>query len=157
MEKSVRKTTVLIALFTLTFNDLPKGRYAIIVLRDENQNGKIDKGFVLPIEDIGLSNYESIGLSNGPNFSKTSFELDSDVLHRPLLADALGLMAYSEERLLSFLYESKFLTVKILKNRTKNPERYYAQLRFPHFTTSYQSTETLPEKIQTSNCFIFKV
>jgi len=63
---------------SLTFNDLPKGRYAINVLHDENENGKIDKGFILPIEGIGFSNYESIGLSNRPNFSKASFELDSD-------------------------------------------------------------------------------
>ncbi len=63
----------------ITFNDLPKGRYAINVLHDENENGKIDKGFILPIEGIGFSNYESIGLSNRPNFSKASFELDADV------------------------------------------------------------------------------
>ncbi len=62
----------------LTFNDLPKGRYAVNVLHDENENGKIDKGFILPIEGIGFSNYESIGLSNRPNFSKASFEMDSD-------------------------------------------------------------------------------
>ncbi|MDT7830032.1 DUF2141 domain-containing protein [Pricia sp. S334] len=64
---------------TITFNDLPKGRYAINVLHDENENGKIDKGFILPIEGIGFSNYSSIGLSNRPKFPKASFELDSDV------------------------------------------------------------------------------
>ena len=63
---------------TLTINDLPKGRYAINVLHDENENGKIDKGLVLPTEGIGFSNYTNIGLSNRPNFSKASFELDSD-------------------------------------------------------------------------------
>lgn len=64
---------------TITFNGLPKGRYAINVLHDENENGIIDKGFILPIEGIGFSNYDSIGLSNRPKFSKASFELDSDI------------------------------------------------------------------------------
>ena len=63
---------------TIIFNDLPKGRYAINVLHDENENGKIDKGLILPIEGIGFSNYEAIGLSNRPNFSKASFKFRSD-------------------------------------------------------------------------------
>ncbi len=63
---------------TITFNNLPKGRYAINILHDENKNGKIDKRFILPIEGIGFSNYTSIGLTNKPKFSKASFELNSD-------------------------------------------------------------------------------
>ena len=63
---------------TYTFNDLPKGKYAINILHDENENGKIDKKFILPKEGIGFSNYESIGLSNRPKFSKASFELNAD-------------------------------------------------------------------------------
>ena len=31
------------------------------------------------MNDIGFSNYSNIGLSNRPNFSKASFELDSDI------------------------------------------------------------------------------
>ena len=31
------------------------------------------------MNDIGSSNYSNIGLSNRPNFSKASFELDSDI------------------------------------------------------------------------------
>ena len=59
----------------ITFKNLPKGKYAINILHDENKNGKIDKGFILPIEGIGFSNFQSIGLTNRPNFSKASFEL----------------------------------------------------------------------------------
>jgi uncharacterized protein (DUF2141 family) len=59
----------------VTFSNIPRGKYAVNILHDENMNGKIDKGFVLPIEGIGFSNYESIGFSNRPNFSKASFEL----------------------------------------------------------------------------------
>lgn len=66
---------------TLTFNDLPAGTYAISILHDENENGKIDKKFILPIpsEGVGISNYQSIGFSNRPNFSKASFPVDSSV------------------------------------------------------------------------------
>jgi uncharacterized protein (DUF2141 family) len=67
---------------TVTFNNLPKGKYAINILHDENKNGKIDKGFMLPKEGIGFSNYESIGLSNRPKFSKASFELNSDTVKK---------------------------------------------------------------------------
>ncbi len=63
---------------TITFNDLPKGKYAINILHDENKNGEIDKKFILPKEGIGFSNYESIGMRNRPKFSKASFELYSD-------------------------------------------------------------------------------
>lgn len=62
----------------VTFSNLPVGKYAINILHDENENGEIDKGFILPIEGIGFSNYQSIGLTNRPNFSKASFTLDSD-------------------------------------------------------------------------------
>jgi uncharacterized protein (DUF2141 family) len=60
---------------TITFDNLTPGVYAVNILHDENENGKIDKGWVLPVEGIGFSNYESIGLTNRPNFSKASFEL----------------------------------------------------------------------------------
>ena len=59
----------------VTFSNLPEGDYAVNILHDENNNGKIDKGLLLPKEGIGFSNYQSIGLRNRPNFSKASFEL----------------------------------------------------------------------------------
>ena len=58
-----------------TFSHLPKGNYTVNILHDENNNGKIDKGLILPKEGIGFSNYSSIGLTNRPNFKKASFEL----------------------------------------------------------------------------------
>lgn len=59
----------------VTFSSLPMGKYAVNILHDENENGEIDKGLILPIEGIGFSNYQSVGLTNRPNFSKASFEL----------------------------------------------------------------------------------
>lgn len=58
-----------------TFKNLPKGKYAVNIVHDENKNGKIDKGWILPIEGIGFSNFTTIGFSNKPNFKKASFEL----------------------------------------------------------------------------------
>ena len=60
---------------TISFKNIPTGKYAVNILHDENKNGKIDKGFILPIEGIGFSNFQSIGLTNRPNFSRASFEL----------------------------------------------------------------------------------
>lgn len=65
---------------TVTFSNLPGGRYAINILHDENNNGKVDKGFMLPKEGIGFSNYQSIGLGNRPNFNKASFDVKSNML-----------------------------------------------------------------------------
>lgn len=62
----------------ITFKSLPQGKYAVNILHDENNNGKIDKGLLLPKEGIGFSNYQSIGLRNRPNFSKASFLLNAD-------------------------------------------------------------------------------
>lgn len=57
------------------FEHLPAGKYAINILHDEDANGKIKKGLILPKEGIGFSNYKSIGISNKPSFQKASFEL----------------------------------------------------------------------------------
>lgn len=62
-----------------TFSNLPKGKYAVNILHDENENGVIDKGFILPIEGIGFSNYKSVGLTNRPNFKKASIELNNNM------------------------------------------------------------------------------
>lgn len=63
---------------TITFSNLPKGKYAINILHDEDTNGKIAKGWLLPTEGIGFSNMAKIGLGNKPNFAKTSFNLDKN-------------------------------------------------------------------------------
>lgn len=60
----------------VTFLNLPKGTYAINILHDENKNGIIEKGWVMPIEGIGFSNFYKIGFSNRPNFTKASFNLE---------------------------------------------------------------------------------
>ncbi|WP_142786129.1 DUF2141 domain-containing protein [Changchengzhania lutea] len=63
-----------------TFNNLPQGVYAVTILHDENNNGKIDKKFMLPLPDegVGFLNYDDFGLSNRPNFKNASFILNKD-------------------------------------------------------------------------------
>ena len=63
---------------SVTFENIPAGKYAVNILHDEDNNGKIKKGIIMPIEGIGFSNYNSIGLSNKPSFSKASFDVVSD-------------------------------------------------------------------------------
>jgi uncharacterized protein (DUF2141 family) len=63
---------------SVTFDNLPEGKYAVNILHDENNDGKIKKGIVLPKEGIGFSNYNSIGFSNRPAFNKASFDLIND-------------------------------------------------------------------------------
>ncbi len=63
---------------TITFNNLPQGKYAINIIHDENNNGVIDMGYFLPKEGIGFSNFKKLNMMNRPSFSKASFELDTD-------------------------------------------------------------------------------
>lgn len=71
--------TIISGVSTITFDNLPEGKYAVNIIHDENENGKIDKGFILPIEGIGFSKYQSINMKNRPSFSKASFNLDTDL------------------------------------------------------------------------------
>ena len=59
----------------ITFAYLPAGKYAVNILHDEDSNGIIEKGLILPKEGIGFSNYKAIGIFNRPEFQKASFEL----------------------------------------------------------------------------------
>jgi uncharacterized protein (DUF2141 family) len=63
---------------TITFKTIPIGTYAVNILHDEDMDGEIDKGWILPLEGIGFSNFQSIALTNRPNFSKASFVLKED-------------------------------------------------------------------------------
>jgi uncharacterized protein (DUF2141 family) len=64
---------------SVTFQDLPEGVYAVNILHDENSDGKIEKGFVMPVEGIGFSNYQAIRMTNRPDFAGASFQLNNDM------------------------------------------------------------------------------
>lgn len=60
----------------LRFPALPYGSYAVIVVHDENDNGKIDhNAFGIAAEPLGFSNGFVLGITSGmPSFEKLRFE-----------------------------------------------------------------------------------
>ena len=62
---------------TLTFKNLPSGRYAAIAYQDEDNNGQLNKRFgMIPIEGYGLSNNPQV--FGKPGFDACAFELEGD-------------------------------------------------------------------------------
>lgn len=62
---------------SITFRDLPPGRYAIIVFHDENDNGLLDENaFGVPIEGYGFSN-DAQGLLGAPSFDAAAITLQN--------------------------------------------------------------------------------
>jgi len=58
--------------------NLAFGDYAIILLHDENDNGKIDHLMGLPAEQLGYSNNWELGFFTGmPTFSKLKFQFSA--------------------------------------------------------------------------------
>ncbi len=60
---------------TLYFRDIPYGTYAVAIIHDRNNNGKLDKNFLgMPREGYAVSNnVKGIG---PPGFKESSFQLD---------------------------------------------------------------------------------
>ena len=58
----------------LTLDDVPAGHYAVAIVDDENDNGHIDWGILLPKEGFGFSNYYHRGLFR-PEFDDFDFDL----------------------------------------------------------------------------------
>ena len=58
------------------FEDIPSGTYALVVLHDENRNGKLDISWIgIPKEGYGFSN-DAKGSFGAPSFSAASFFYD---------------------------------------------------------------------------------
>ncbi|BAO74254.1 DUF2141 domain-containing protein [Winogradskyella sp. PG-2] len=59
----------------VTFEDLPKGTYAVSIFHDENNNGKLDSNFMgIPKEDYGCSN-NARGFMGPPKWKDAKFQL----------------------------------------------------------------------------------
>lgn len=68
---------------TLIFENIPYGEYAISLLHDENENGKMDTNlFGYPQEGYGISNNKTSGLSM-PKYKDARFQMDQS--HKNLL------------------------------------------------------------------------
>jgi uncharacterized protein (DUF2141 family) len=62
------------------FEDIPPGTYALVVLHDENMNGKLDVNWLgVPKEGYGFSKDAKASFS-APSFSDSSFEYDGQTL-----------------------------------------------------------------------------
>jgi len=65
---------------TVVFEHLPYGSYAVSIMHDENNNGKLDTNFIgIPKEGVGVSNNPKIGFG-GPKFQDSVFTLDKKEL-----------------------------------------------------------------------------
>ena len=61
----------------VTFKDLPPGEYAVAVLHDQNDNGKMDTNAVgIPKEGWGVS-LNKAPLVRAPRYSEAKFQLES--------------------------------------------------------------------------------
>ena len=59
---------------TLRFPDLAPGSYAVLVMHDENGNGKLDANFLgMPVEGYGFSNNPKV--MRKPNYDEARFDL----------------------------------------------------------------------------------
>jgi uncharacterized protein (DUF2141 family) len=60
---------------TVTFENLPKGVYAVSVIHDENENSELDSGFMgIPKEGFGFSK-DAMGMFGPPKFKDASLEV----------------------------------------------------------------------------------
>jgi uncharacterized protein (DUF2141 family) len=64
----------------VVFDNLPYGTYAVSIMHDENNNGKLDTTFIgIPKEGVGVSNNPKIGMG-GPKYNDSVFTLDAKEL-----------------------------------------------------------------------------
>ncbi len=62
------------------FEDIPVGTYALVVIHDENTNGKLDLNWLgIPTEGYGFSN-DATGLLGPPSFDAASFRFTGGTL-----------------------------------------------------------------------------
>ena len=75
MRKKVEKNNLRNGVVSFNIS-LPAGTYGIALLDDENKNGKVDYGFLLPKEGFGFSDYYHRGLT-APKFEDFDFRVTS--------------------------------------------------------------------------------
>ncbi len=63
---------------TTTFKNIPKGKYAVTIHHDQNNNKKVGTNFLgIPNEGLGVSN-NAKGFMGPPSFKDASFNLNKD-------------------------------------------------------------------------------
>lgn len=66
-----------------TFHGVAPGRYAIALLHDENDNGKLDKALMIPKEGFGFSRDAPV-TTGRPPFSAAAFDVGTDDVKLPI-------------------------------------------------------------------------
>lgn len=67
------------AVTRVTFDGVPAGRYALMVIHDENGNGTLDTNLVgMPVEGYGFSNNPRV--MRKPTFEEAAFDVGADAL-----------------------------------------------------------------------------
>lgn len=65
----------------IKWTGLARGEYAVSVVHDENENGKLDTNFFgIPSEGVGVSN-NTFPTFSAPKFESAKFRVDSDSTH----------------------------------------------------------------------------
>jgi uncharacterized protein (DUF2141 family) len=72
------KTTMVNGALNLSYSDLKPGVYGIAILDDENNDQKMDYGWVLPKEGFGFSDYYHTSMSR-PKFESFDFILKNEI------------------------------------------------------------------------------
>lgn len=63
---------------SVTFSDIPKGEYTVMVYHDINNNGKLDKSFIgMPKEPVACSN-NAKGFMGPPKYDDAKFTVTAD-------------------------------------------------------------------------------
>lgn len=63
---------------SVTFSDVPKGEYTVMVYQDINNNGKLDKSFIgMPKEPVACSN-NAKGFMGPPKYEEAKFTIVAD-------------------------------------------------------------------------------
>ena len=70
--KFIEKATMVKGTLSASFTGIKPGIYGIAILDDENNNGQMDYGLILPKEGFGFSDYYHTGLSK-PKFQQFYF------------------------------------------------------------------------------------
>ena len=71
------KATTVNHVLTLNYTGIKPGTYGIVLLDDENNNNKMDFGWILPEEGYGFSNYWHTSLTK-PKVAKFSFTITNE-------------------------------------------------------------------------------
>lgn len=80
LKKSYKKGSTVIKsnATSVTFSDIPKGEYTVMVYLDMNNNGKLDKSFIgMPKEPVACSN-NAKGFMGPPKYEEAKFMITSD-------------------------------------------------------------------------------